>query len=130
MQPWAPCLEQSRPELLDLHIYPGGDSALDLIEDDGISCGYCDGQLVSTTLAFCLIERDTYRLSIGRRTGTFPGMPAAAALRVLFHGHEKPAVSARGGSEVALTRADDCWSFVISSASHAAADLIYDCRFS
>lgn len=129
LQPWASCLERFQPDQFDLHIYPGGDFALDLIEDDGNSCGYRDGQLARTTLAMCQIDSGASRLTIGRRTGSFPGMSASPALRVLIHSDARPVLTEPGGSAIAVVRESDCWSFVISSERHMTAVFTCDCRF-
>ncbi|MDW7658842.1 MAG: glycoside hydrolase family 31 protein, partial [Bacillota bacterium] len=129
MQPWAPCLERFQPDQIDLHIYPGGDFSLDLIEDDGITCRYREEQIARTPITIRSVSSTSYRLSIGRRTGSYPGMPAVTAFCIKIHQDEKPVVEDQDKTEVIIVRQSGCWSFVVSSAWHNEADLTFDCRF-
>src|SRR4029079_13583858 len=66
---------------LTLWVYTGADGSFDLYEDDGLTYGYEKG--ASATIPFKWTEA-TRTLSIGARTGSFPGMLTSRELRVVF----------------------------------------------
>ena len=66
---------------LTLWVYTGQDASFELYEDDGVSYGYEQGQLATIPLRWDEAKR---ALTIGARTGAFPGMLAKRELRVVF----------------------------------------------
>ena len=61
-----------------LWVYAGADGAFTLYEDDGLTYGYEKGAFARIPLRW---NDATRTLTIGKREGTFPGMPKAADLR-------------------------------------------------
>lgn len=61
-------------EELTLHLYPHGESAFTLYEDDGVSFGYRDGA-VATTQITCRAENAAVHLTLGARNGQYDGIP-------------------------------------------------------
>ena len=66
---------------LTLWVYTGADAAFELYEDDGVSYGYEKGAFSTIPL---LWDERKGALTIGERTGSFPGMPASREVRVVF----------------------------------------------
>lgn len=71
----APCTE------LELHVYPGADADFTLYEDDGQTNAYEHGQCSRIRLQW---DEARQLLTIGRREGQFPGMPARRNFRLVF----------------------------------------------
>ena len=67
---------------LELHVYPGRDAAFTLYEDAGDGYGYEDGEFATVELSW---DDGTRRLTIGQRTGAFPGMPGEREFLVVLH---------------------------------------------
>jgi alpha-D-xyloside xylohydrolase len=68
-------------ESLELRVYPGADAAFTLYEDEGDSYNYEQG----TYAAIPMTWNDSKRtLTIGNRTGSFPGMTASRTFTVRF----------------------------------------------
>jgi len=66
---------------LTLWVYTGRDGRFDLYEDDGVSYGYEQGQFATIPLQW---DEAKGALTIGTRTGSFPGMLAKRQVRVVF----------------------------------------------
>ena len=63
-----------------LEVWPSADGAAELYEDDGVSLGYRGGKFATTPITL----HDGV-LTIGRREGSFDGMPATRRFRVRVH---------------------------------------------
>lgn len=69
------------PDEGEVRVYMGADGAFTLYEDAGDGYAYEDGAFAETPLVY----NDAARvLTIGRRTGTYDGMPESRRLRVVF----------------------------------------------
>ena len=77
-------------DTLDLHIYPHGDSAFTLYEDDGISHAYQTGAIATTDIG-CSAAADAVTLVIGARSGAYDGMPKTRSFNVYLHLDRAPA---------------------------------------
>jgi len=66
---------------LTLNIYIGADGQFSLYEDDGVSNGYTRGEFSRIPLSF---NDRNGTLTIGKRTGQFPGMVAHRQFRIHF----------------------------------------------
>jgi alpha-D-xyloside xylohydrolase len=66
---------------LTLWVYTGRDGRFELYEDDGVSYGYEQGQFATIPLQW---DEAKGALTIGARTGSFPGMLAKRQVRVVF----------------------------------------------
>ena len=64
---------------LDLVVYPGADASFTLYEDEGDSYNYEKGQYSTIQLAW---NDRAKTLTIGKRTGNFPGMKASRTFKV------------------------------------------------
>ncbi|HVS54607.1 MAG TPA: TIM-barrel domain-containing protein [Opitutaceae bacterium] len=72
---------------ITLHIYAGADGAFTLYEDDGKTYGYERGEFARIPLRW---DDATRTLTIGARTGTFPGMLAERTFEVVLVSAAKP----------------------------------------
>jgi alpha-D-xyloside xylohydrolase len=68
---------------LTLWVYTGADAAFDLYEDDGVTYAYEKGASANIPLRW---DEAAGTLTIGERTGSFPGMLASREVRVVFVG--------------------------------------------
>ncbi len=68
---------------LEIHVYPGGDATFTLYEDEGDGYAYEHG--ASATIEMCWDDA-ARRLSIGKRAGSYPGMPGEREMIVAVHG--------------------------------------------
>ena len=66
---------------LTLTVYTGANGMFSLYEDDGVSTGYEKGQFSRIPLSY---DEKSGVLTIGARTGTYPGMVANRTFRVRF----------------------------------------------
>jgi alpha-D-xyloside xylohydrolase len=66
---------------LTVWVYTGRDAAFELYEDDGVSYAYEKGVFATIPLRY---DEASGTLTIGRRTGAYPGMPGTRTLRVVF----------------------------------------------
>ena len=73
-------VDQGWNKEIELHVWPGGDGACELYEDDGISLDYHTG-----VGAFIRCEQKDGTLTIGPRHGSFKGMPDAHFWKIVFH---------------------------------------------
>jgi alpha-D-xyloside xylohydrolase len=80
--PVGPEVQHTREGLdapLTLYVYRGANGRLDLYEDDGLTYGYERG--AHSRIPF-VYDDATGRLTIGVRTGSYPGMPATRTINV------------------------------------------------
>jgi hypothetical protein len=76
---------------LDIRVFPGGEGAFRLYEDDGLSEAYQRGEYEWTTLT-CVADGSGRRvLRIEPVEGQCPALPATRAYRVTFVGVDQPA---------------------------------------
>jgi alpha-D-xyloside xylohydrolase len=66
---------------LTLWVYTGRDASFELYEDDGVTYGYEKGASATIPMRY---DEASGTLTIGRRAGSYPGMPAARTVRVVF----------------------------------------------
>ncbi|HEY2433258.1 MAG TPA: TIM-barrel domain-containing protein [Vicinamibacterales bacterium] len=66
---------------ITLHVYAGADGRFSLYEDDGKSYGYERGEFARIPIAW---NDATRTLTIGARTGSYPGMPATRTFTVVL----------------------------------------------
>lgn len=72
-------LQHGSRDTLDIRIYPGANGFFTLYEDDGLSNRYLRGEWSTIPLAW---SDRSKTLTLGPRTGAFPGMPAIRVFRV------------------------------------------------
>jgi alpha-D-xyloside xylohydrolase len=72
---------------LTVWVYGGADTHFELYEDDGVSYGYERGAFSTIPLRW---DEAAGALSIGARTGSFPGMPAGREIRVILVSPQTP----------------------------------------
>ncbi len=125
MQDWAPSLEQSHPDCLDLHVYPGGSCRMDLFEDDGKTYRYQNGEIAVTPIELDLTDDAKHKLTLGRRTGSYEGMEPATGFKVIIHTAAQPFVEGPSGSVPVSADGENRWSFAVPAGLHAECDLIY-----
>ena len=80
--PIGPAVQHTAEKLdgpITLYVYQGADGAFDLYEDDGLTYGYEKGAFTRIPLAY---DDDAGTLTIGPRTGDFPGMAATRTFHV------------------------------------------------
>ncbi len=97
---------------LTLWVYTGADAVFELYEDDGVGYGYENGSFSTIPLTW---DEASGILTIGERTGSFPGMLGEREIRVVFVspdsavGHARTAEDARAltyvGSAITVTGA-------------------------
>jgi len=68
-------------DALTLYVYAGANGTFSLYEDDGLTNGYERGQFSQIPFGW---NEATRTLTIGRRTGTYPGMPATRTFNVVI----------------------------------------------
>ncbi|RKN80532.1 TIM-barrel domain-containing protein [Paenibacillus ginsengarvi] len=78
-----------QPETIGLHLYPYGVSNYTLIEDDGTTYGYLEGNVAETSVN-CRATEKWMRIVVGRRTGRYEGMPAKRRYEMFLHVTAKP----------------------------------------
>jgi alpha-glucosidase len=76
-------------DTLDLHIYPHGDSAFTLSEDDGITYAYQTGAVATTDIG-CIATTENTTLVVGCRRGTYPGMPTTRTFNLYIYTDRPP----------------------------------------
>jgi alpha-D-xyloside xylohydrolase len=80
---------------LELHIYPGQNSAFELYEDEGDQYNYEDGAFTLIPIGWQEAER---QLTLGARQGRYDGMPEERTFGIFLHGaagHQPGASPAR-----------------------------------
>ena len=78
---------------IDLVVYPGANATFTLYEDEGDNYNYERGAYSTIPLTW---NDRTRTLTIGRRTGTFAGMPASRTFRVKIIGGRETTVNYTG----------------------------------
>ncbi|HVY74641.1 MAG TPA: TIM-barrel domain-containing protein [Puia sp.] len=89
--PLGPDLQYSDEKPADpvtLYVYTGGNAECTLYEDDGGSYGYEKGQYTNIPVSY---EESTGMLTIGKRSGAFPGMLKERTFRIVIVSKSKPA---------------------------------------
>jgi alpha-D-xyloside xylohydrolase len=81
MGPELQYTDQATADPLTLWVYTGADAAFELYEDDGVSYGYEQGAFATIPLRY---EEASGTLTVGGRTGAYPGMLETRRLRVVF----------------------------------------------
>jgi len=84
---------ENRFDNLDLVVYPGADATFTLYEDEGDNYNYEQGSY--TTIPLTWNDRSR-TLTIGRRAGSFPGMPTTRTFRVRIIGGTEKTVTYTG----------------------------------
>lgn len=77
-------------ERIWLHLYPHGASSFAMVEDDGVSFRYKEGQ-VAVTRFHCETVQGGVQVRIEPRSGRYEGMPARRGYELVMHGQAKPA---------------------------------------
>lgn len=80
---------QKSTEILDLHVYPHGESTFILYEDDGLSYAYQNGAHATTEIT-CLASDQTVTLTVGARTGTYENMPVSRSYNLYVFSDQHP----------------------------------------
>lgn len=86
-----------------LWVYTGADAAFELYEDDGVSYGYEKGAFATIPITW---DEKAATLTIGARTGSYPGMPAAREFRVVFVAKDRPVGHSAAPAVAATLRYD------------------------
>ncbi|MGI6219559.1 MAG: TIM-barrel domain-containing protein [Bacteroidaceae bacterium] len=89
--PLGPVVQYSAEQsgkMLTLHIYPGRDADFTLYEDEGDSYRYEQGAFSTIPLHW---DEAAQTLTIGRRKGSYEGMPAERDFRIVVHHEGQPA---------------------------------------
>jgi alpha-D-xyloside xylohydrolase len=68
---------------LEIRVYTGADASFTLYEDEGDSYNYEEGKY--STVAFTWND-SAKELTIGTRSGSYPGMPASRTFNIVFVG--------------------------------------------
>lgn len=113
-------IRQSR---LELHVYPGGDGALDYYEDDGRSQAYRRGAHAVTPIRL-LDTGGELHLTIGPTEGVFAEMTAALDLTVVVHGRPGLAAMSVDGRAVSVERREGCPAVPLDPARSTAMRLV------
>lgn len=82
-------VEKGWNEEVELHVWPGADAAGTLYEDDGVSLAYRKGAGALTESTF---RNGT--LVVGKRIGSYDGMPATRKMKAVFHREGSAATTA------------------------------------
>jgi alpha-D-xyloside xylohydrolase len=88
--PFGPELQYTGEKPADpitLYVYAGADGAFTLYEDDGLTYGYEKGAFARIPMGW---DDAAKTLTIGKRTGKFPGMLAKRTFNVVLVTKEKP----------------------------------------
>jgi alpha-D-xyloside xylohydrolase len=86
MGPEQQYTDEKPADPLTLWVYTGADGAFELYEDDGVTYGYERGAFSTIPLRY---DEASGTLTVGARTGRYPGMPETRTLRVVFVSKEK-----------------------------------------
>ena len=94
---------EKRDGPITLYVYAGADGRFSLYEDEGRTYGYERGEFSRIPIAW---NNATRTLTIGTRTGSYPGMPASRTFTVVLVTPQAPAgYGATGGNAIAYTGA-------------------------
>lgn len=99
MRPEADYIGPDTPRTMTIHLYPDGISEYTLLEDDGVTYGYKEGQIAETRMR-CEADAGRITVRIARRSGTYAGMPDERSYEVVLHIGQKPAVVRVDGEEL------------------------------
>ncbi len=80
---------KSRPDTLGIKVIPGADGEANFYEDENDTENYQDGLFTNTEISQKR-SSDSVRLTIAKRTGSFPDMPESRAYLITFYGQERP----------------------------------------
>jgi len=89
--PFGPELQYTQEKPADpitLYVYTGADGAFTLYEDDGLSYGYEKGASARIPLKW---DEASRTLTIGARSGSFPGMLKERTFQIVFVTKDRPA---------------------------------------
>jgi hypothetical protein len=106
MGPVTAFVDQEPLEIVTLDVYPHGRSEFTLYEDDGATYAYENGAWATTK--FCCREQpDRVRINIGRRQGTYTGMPNNRGYLLTVHCPTEPARVLRGDTQLGRHRSKE-----------------------
>jgi alpha-D-xyloside xylohydrolase len=106
MGPELQYTDEKPADPLTLWVYTGADASFELYEDDGVSYGYERGAFATIPL---LWDEHSGTLTLGERTGSFPGMLQQRRVRVVFVSSGRSVAHAaepEGAVEVTYTGAE------------------------
>jgi alpha-D-xyloside xylohydrolase len=85
MVPMGPMIQYATENIdpLEIRVYKGADASFTLYEDEGDTYNYEKGQY--STIAFAWKD-STKELTIGARSGSYPGMPTSRTFNIVFVG--------------------------------------------
>lgn len=95
MGPVTAFVDQEPLEIVRLDVYPYGDSAYTLYEDDGISFDYEKGSWATTEFR-CREQKNNILVTIGRRQGSYREMPRNRSYLLSVHCRTEPAKVLKG----------------------------------
>lgn len=90
-------------EPLELRFYPHERSEWVLYEDDGTSCSYADGQVAATRIR-CETDAERTVVYVGKRNGSYEGMPARRGCELVLHLDNKPAAVRVDGKPLTMLK--------------------------
>jgi alpha-D-xyloside xylohydrolase len=83
----AQCADEAPDAVVELHVYSGCDGRFRLYEDAGDGYDYEHGAFSTIEIEWQEAPR---RLTIGERSGRYPGMPEQRSFLVVLHGDQQP----------------------------------------
>ncbi len=101
-QPYTPRMGSEPTNELILRCWPGVDAVqqqMELLEDDGQSKTYLDGERASTAIV-SVQKVDTFTVAVGATEGSYDGQAETRRLRLLLHEVEQPSSAAINGAPV------------------------------
>lgn len=98
MGPRIQYANQKQPDTIELRVYPGADGNFNLYEDEGDNYGYESGSFATIPISY---NNASGVVTIGNRTGTFPGMLTNRIFNIVF-------VSGGHGISDSITQNPDC----------------------
>jgi alpha-glucosidase (family GH31 glycosyl hydrolase) len=128
-QDWAPSLERFVPGRYDLHVYPGGDFDAELIQDDGNTYKYLEGQVAATPIRLRRNADGSHSLAIGRRQGSYEGIAPLADMRVVFHGGAPAKIESGIGAALAAGSWEGLPTATVPALQHEAGDVAISWRY-
>lgn len=107
MRNYAASVEVGNNHELHVQIYPGAGGRFQLVEDDGISNGYLQGQFAVTELQY--VESDNRAtFTIQPAQGHFRGMPDRRVWQLVVHSKKMPAkLTINGKNSVSQVQKED-----------------------
>jgi alpha-D-xyloside xylohydrolase len=103
MGPELQYTDEKPADPLTVWVHTGADGAFELYEDDGVTYAYERGAFATIPLRW---EEASGTLTVGARTGSFPGMLAARQIRVVFVSPQAPVGHAPAPAEAASVNYD------------------------